>query len=550
MWGVMNRTPHFLAALLATVLLPACAASIDSESSESTHANSAADSAAIVWRGSSVTAHEGPLNSFVVATPSGTLEGDVELAAVATHANLTVTPPSGWALVTSQSDPTSTVGVGGVATSVYVHVAGASEPASVTFGLSASVRGVATIQSYRNVDPANPIDAVAGAAEATSRTSHTTPGLTTSVKGDVLVGIFATVNPHEPASTTSTMAHERVDFSVGNTGSWGLDLAVYDSAPRPSAGVEGGRAAISSSATDGAVMTLIALRAKTAAPAPTTLFGAAFNPHSADDFDALNAAFGGPMQVVRSYGDGSGGISSFASKFQALDTARNAASAFSFKILPTEVLAGQHDAEIRAFFNAIADNHPTYWTYWHEPDDELYSTHTFTASDYRAAWAHIRTIADSVKATRPALKAYATLIIMEYSMRPNIAPSRPLLGPNGMYPGDDVIEIFGVDAYNQSADQGEIADVAVKFGKVIDFAAAHGKPWAIGELGSCPVTGDPNGKATFLTNSIQYWLSRDSVPVYAAYFDLDKECNFRIDNEAPGRAVWHQAITEGIGSFE
>ncbi len=279
----------------------------------------------------------------------------------------------------------------------------------------------------------------------------------------------------------------------------------------------------------------------------TTAFGAAYNPHNDARFDQLSAAWGG-MKVVRSY-DGSSGVTPFLKTFQDQDVAHGAVSSYSFKYLPSEVLAGKHDAELRSFFQSIKDGHKTYWTYWHEPDDELYKTHTFTPAAYRAAWAYIKKIATSVQATRPNLQIFATLIIMQYSMTPKVAPSRPLEGPDGMYPGDAVIDVFGVDAYNSTADQGQVVDAATQFGKVIDFAQLHKKPWAIGELGSCPVAGNPGGRAKYLSGALSYWKTRQ-VPVFVAYFNVDwPTCDYRFDNDAAATKVWHDAVTTGYASF-
>lgn len=283
------------------------------------------------------------------------------------------------------------------------------------------------------------------------------------------------------------------------------------------------------------------------APA-TTAFGAGYSPHTDARYGELATQFGA-LKVVRSY-DGSSGVSPFLNTYQAQDVAHGATSAYSFKYAPAEVIAGKHDTELKQFFAGIKDGHTVYWTYWHEPDDELYKTHSFTPTDYRAAWAHIKSIADAAKAARPMLKALATLIIMEYSMRPNVTASRPLLGPNGMYPGDGVIDVFGVDAYNADATSGGTLDPATQFGKVIDFAQQHGKPWAIGEFGSCPVAGDANGRATYMTNAIKYWKSRQSVPAYVAYFDLDwPVCDYRLDTDAKATAVWHNAVSVGLSAF-
>ncbi len=153
------------------------------------------------------------------------------------------------------------------------------------------------------------------------------------------------------------------------------------------------------------------------------------------------------------------------------------------------------------------------------------------------------------------LQIQATLIIMEYSMTPPIAPSRPLLGDNGMYPGDDVIDVFGVDAYNGAAKGGGITDAATEFGKVIDFAKAHNKPWGIGEFGSCPVAGNAAGRATWMDNSLTYMADSGYPPVFIEWFNVDMSgggggaCDFRMESDSAAVAVWHQATTQGLGSF-
>jgi hypothetical protein len=339
------------------------------------------------------------------------------------------------------------------------------------------------------------------------------------------------------------MPHERLDRSSGNVGSWGINLAVYDTDPRGGPGAEAARSAVSSSATDIAAMTLLALR-----PKASTLFGASFSVRSNAGYDQITALFGG-LAVDRSF-DSFGGVSPFLTKYQAQDVARDAVSAYSFKYQPSEVIAGQHDAALHSFFQGIQDNHPVYWTYWHEPDDELYVSHAFTPTQYRAAWKHIRQIADSEKASRPNLQIYATLIIMQWSMTDNIAPSRPLLGADGMYPGDDVIDVFGADVYNHNASKGEIADAANQFGRVIDFAQAHGKQWAVPEFGSCPVAGNAQGRATYMKQAIQYWVDRAYPPVYAAYFNIDwPTCDYRLDNDPPAIKVWQDATVLGLAAF-
>src|SRR5262249_52960544 len=154
-----------------------------------------------------------------------------------------------------------------------------------TFSFSGSARAVASVQAYGNVDTTHPIDAVATATETALTTHHKTPPITTTHDGDVLMAIFGVLNPHEPASLSPMRAHERVDRSSGNSGSWGVGLGIYDSDPRSGPATESERAVVSSSATDTATMTLFALRPKP--PMVDTAFGAAFSPHTTARFDDL-----------------------------------------------------------------------------------------------------------------------------------------------------------------------------------------------------------------------------------------------------------------------
>src|SRR3954470_20211879 len=79
----------------------------------------------------------------------------------------------------------------------------------------------------------------------------------------------------------------------------------------------------------------------------------------------------------------------------------------SFKLLPGQVLNGSYDTKLKAFFAATP--RPTYWSYWHEPEDNI-ARGQFTAADYRAAWRHIAALADaSGKPLR------ATLTLMGYT---------------------------------------------------------------------------------------------------------------------------------------
>lgn len=278
-------------------------------------------------------------------------------------------------------------------------------------------------------------------------------------------------------------------------------------------------------------------------PRARTLFGIAFDPPSDERYLEVLQEFG-PLGIRRSYGGESTGAS-FLERFQPQDVAHGVASAYSFRLPSAEVLAGTHDAALTQFFSGMEDGHPVFWTYWPTPEDVLFVSQDVTPSEYRAAWAHIRELYEAVKANRPELEAFATLLVSEYALRPEVAPTRPMLGESGMYPGDDVIDVIGLRAANEGWSMGRVTAPIIQFQPAMDFARQHGKRWAVSDLGSCEVAGDPNGRAKYLQNAIDYWASQKDFPVYASYdHHATGGCDFTLD--AAGITVWSKAVRAGV----
>lgn len=173
----------------------------------------------------------------------------------------------------------------------------------------------------------------------------------------------------------------------------------------------------------------------------------------------------------------------------------------SFKLPPAEVLAGRHDPALAAFFAATP--RLTYWSYWHEPEDDA-AKGAFTTADYRAAWAHIAAIARS--SGKP-LKA--TLILMDWTLK---TASRRTW--TDYYPGPDVIDVLAWDAYIWTA----ATTPAQAFDPVIAASKTAGKPWAIAETGVGQVQHpDPTMRAAKLTATAAYLAAAG--PVFVTYFD-------------------------------
>ncbi len=81
----------------------------------------------------------------------------------------------------------------------------------------------------------------------------------------------------------------------------------------------------------------------------------------------------------------------------------------SFKAIPNEVLSGAYDNYLRSWFRSIPSHRKVWWSYWHEPEDDI-EDGRFTAAQYRAAWEHILTLAPRRSTLR------ATMILMGFSL--------------------------------------------------------------------------------------------------------------------------------------
>lgn len=196
-----------------------------------------------------------------INVPTGTVAGDVMIAAVATTASsVVITAPTGWNLVQAVAQ------TGGTSNrlATYYRVATASEPASYSWTLSTTHGGASGgIVSYSGVDNSTPIDVSAGAATGSS-TSHAAPTVTTTVAGDMLVTVheFASASTWTPPPGMS----ERVDrASRTSNNNAGVTLEMNDLL-LGAAGATGAKTATAGSNPDTGTTVSIALRPAVLAP--------------------------------------------------------------------------------------------------------------------------------------------------------------------------------------------------------------------------------------------------------------------------------------------
>jgi hypothetical protein len=139
-------------------------------------------SSTIVFRAATQAAGSG---SLVLPTPPGTSAGDLLVAQVSNWGGPAVlTPPAGWNLIRRDS-AFQTNGAAQVTSALFWRVAVATEPASATFHLAASVDMAGGIAAYSGASTTSAVDA----HEAATSTSATTtvPSVTTTVANTMLV---------------------------------------------------------------------------------------------------------------------------------------------------------------------------------------------------------------------------------------------------------------------------------------------------------------------------------------------------------------------------
>ncbi|RZU72284.1 hypothetical protein EV384_0643 [Micromonospora kangleipakensis] len=199
----------------------------------------------------------------------------------------------------------------------------------------------------------------------------------------------------------------------------------------------------------------------------------------------------------------------------------------SFKAPPAEVAAGKHDARLATWFASIPRDHDVYWSYFHEPENDVESGN-YTTAQFRAAWRRIAGLAD--RARNPQLRA--TLILMCWTLNPNSGRSF-----TDYYPGGDVVDVLGWDCYNSGGKFNRYTDPAKVFGPMISKSKALGKPWGLAETGSVRIAGDSGtGRAAWIRSMSSYL--NDQRPVWVAYYDYQVSGgDFRLTDD-PSRDAW------------
>jgi hypothetical protein len=213
----------------------------------------------------------------------------------------------------------------------------------------------------------------------------------------------------------------------------------------------------------------------------------------------------------------------------------------SFKYPPLEVIDGRHDAAIRAFFRDAPTTYDVFWSYIHEPEDNVIRGE-FSAQDYRLAWQHVADLAVAAAPGNPHL--ISALILMCYTMNP--ASGRNWL--DFYVPAAQSMLAF--DCYNHAGKRNRYGNPADIFRPVTDWSAGHpGIPWGISEVGSTLATTDADGaKRAAWLHQVGAFLADQHraaarAAVFGIYFDTvgPNGTDYRL-TDAASQAAWREVV--------
>lgn len=245
--------------------------------------------------------------ALTIAIPGNTAVGDVMVAQVAVRDSTAVLPtPTDWTKI--GGDAMAGDASSGVRQAVYYRVAAAADlsAGSVTWPLPGVTSAAGAILSYRGVDAAAPVDASSSNSGTANTTSIVATGVTTTVDGAWLVGLYAVSGSR--AFTPPAGFAERYEQPNGTV----LEVSGAD-AEQAAAGASGNKTATINANVTRWSAHLVALR-----PAPLTCFS--------DAFTGANDASPGPNWIVSSSSGSFGNPRIFNNRLRLTDATGNVAT--------------------------------------------------------------------------------------------------------------------------------------------------------------------------------------------------------------------------------
>jgi hypothetical protein len=168
----------------------------------------------------------------------------------------------------------------------------------------------------------------------------------------------------------------------------------------------------------------------------------------------------------------------------------------SFNAAPSSVLSGSDNATLSRFFDTAPTGHAIYYSYYPEPE-QFIASGQFSAAAYRAAWAHIVSLANA--AHNPYL--HSTLILTNWDL--NASSGRNW---KDYLAGGGVISTLGWDAYPAGTVQDrnpQPTPPAQFMGPAVAASKSVGLPFGFAEF----ALGTPTGRPAWLAEVANYMTS-------------------------------------------
>lgn len=245
--------------------------------------------------------------------------------------------------------------------------------------------------------------------------------------------------------------------------------------------------------------------------------------------EEIDNAFG-PVPIVRHFSPGM----PFTWDSAQAEHLRGRDLVVSFKVHPTEITSGRHDAFFRNWFATAPADQTIYWSYFHEPENNI-NGGEYTAAQYRAAWAHLGEIFDD--ACRPNM--HSTLILTEWTMNPGSGRDYRTYDA-----GPEAVDMIAFDPYNGVWDPERDYYITPEalMDHIVEKMDRDGRPWGIAEIGSRISVGDDGrGRAEWLRDIADYATEHDAT--FVTYFHAIGNGDWRL-NDARSRAAWRGVVQD------
>ncbi|MGO8885661.1 MAG: FlgD immunoglobulin-like domain containing protein [Streptosporangiaceae bacterium] len=200
----------------------------------------------------------------------------------------------------------------------------------------------------------------------------------------------------------------------------------------------------------------------------------------------------------------------------------------SFNALPSSILSGADNAALSHFFDTAPAGHQIYYSYHPEPEVKI-ADGEFALSAYKAAWAHVVSLADA--AHNPRLQS--TLILTSWDLSPQSGRNWKDYLPVG-----GIISTLGWDDYPA----GTVKDRNPQPTSPADFMAPEvaasksvGLPFGFAEF----ALATPNGRPGWLSQVGNYLMN--SGALFGTYFDSPGYAGMQL-TDSSSIAAWRSVV--------